>query len=266
MMRANFHTHTVYCDGSDTPAELAQAALDQGLTALGFSGHIDPDCGMSPEGEANYRREIRALQAQLAGRLEILCGVEQDYCCGAVDPWYDYAIGSVHYIPKDGELLSVDWSAQRTAEHIRDHYAGDTYAYAEDYYALAGRVLEVTGGVIVGHFDLLTKFDEAGTTFRQTESRYRAAVLDALDRLCETRPVFEINTGAVGRGYRATPYPAFWILEELRRRDCPIMITSDCHDRAKLTLGYDLAVRLAREAGYPHQVRLTPDGFADLAF
>ena len=266
MMRANFHTHTVYCDGSNTPAELARAALDLGFAALGFSGHVDPDCGMPPAGEARYRREIRALQAELAGQLEIFCGVEQDYCCGRVDPWYDYAIGSVHYIPKNGELLCVDWSADRTADHIRDHYAGDPYAYAADYYALEGAVLEVTGGVIVGHFDLLTKFDEGGTTFRPTEARYRAAVLDALDRLCEHKPVFELNTGALGRGYRTTPYPAFWILEELHRRDCPIMITSDCHDAAKLTVGYDLAVRLALEAGYTHQVRLTRNGFAELDF
>ena len=266
MMRANFHTHTVYCDGSDTPAQLAAAALDQGLTALGFSGHVDPDCGMSPENEAKYRLEIRALQTELAGRLTIFCGVEQDYCCGPVDPWYDYAIGSVHYIPRDGALLSVDWSSDRTAAHIQDYYAGDPYAYAEDYYALVGRVLEETGGVIVGHFDLLTKFDDAGGLFSPAEARYRAAVLDALDRLCEKRPVFEINTGAMGRGYRTTPYPAFWILQELRRRDCPVTITSDCHDKTKLTLGYDLAVRLAREAGYTHQVTLTRDGFQDLEF
>ena len=131
---------------------------------------------------------------------------------------------------------------------------------------LLGEVLEVTGAGIVGHLDLLTKFDDDGSIFSPAEPRYRAAVLTALDRLCPGRPVFEINTGAMARGRRTAPYPAFWILQELHRRDCPIMITSDCHDAALLDAGYDTAVRLAREAGFDHQVRLTRDGFADLEF
>ena len=58
-MLANYHTHSVYCDGRDTPAEMAQAAFDLGFGALGFSGHRDPafsPCGMTREKEAAYVR------------------------------------------------------------------------------------------------------------------------------------------------------------------------------------------------------------------
>ena len=47
MALSNFHTHTTYCDGKDTPRALAEEAMRLGCPALGFSGHsytaFDPD-------------------------------------------------------------------------------------------------------------------------------------------------------------------------------------------------------------------------------
>ena len=40
MCRFSYHTHTTFCDGKNTPMEMAEAALRQGLTALGFSGPL----------------------------------------------------------------------------------------------------------------------------------------------------------------------------------------------------------------------------------
>lgn len=257
-MRANFHTHTTFCDGADAPAEMAAHAYELGFEALGFSGHsftdFDP-CGMSPSSEAAYRAEIARLKAEYAGRMEIYCGIEQDWFSGPVPPEYDYALGSVHYVCHNGEYLCVDWSPERTRENIAK-YGGDPYAYAEAYFALVGGVLERTGAQIVGHLDLIRKFDEQDPLFDESHPRYRRAVTDALDRLCAggARPVFEINTGAMARGYRGAPYPSPWILRELQARSCPIIITSDCHDRAKLTFGYDTAAALARAAGFTSQL------------
>ena len=75
--------------------------------------------------------------------------------------------------------------------------------------------------------------------------------------------IFEINTGAIARGYRKTPYPALWILRELHHRRCAIMLNSDCHDRTKLTCGFDIACRLAREAGFDSQVVLLGGRFQE---
>ena len=60
MPLSNYHTHTAYCDGKDTPRALVEEAVRLGCPALGFSGHsytaYDPDCCMSPEGTQAYRR------------------------------------------------------------------------------------------------------------------------------------------------------------------------------------------------------------------
>ena len=144
----------------------------------------------------------------------------------------------------------MDWSAKHTEEILRRHYGRDPYAFAEDYFALVGQVRDVTGCDIVGHFDLIKKFDEDGAVFDESHPRYRAAVRKALDALCPSRPIFEINTGAMAHGYRKTPYPSLWILKELHARNCPIMINTDCHDREKLDFGAETAREIARSAGY----------------
>ena len=52
MIFANYHTHTTFCDGRDTPEQLVQEALRLGCPARGFFGHsiVAYDYpGMTPE-------------------------------------------------------------------------------------------------------------------------------------------------------------------------------------------------------------------------
>ena len=265
-MNANFHTHSVFCDGGDTPAVMAATALEKGLTHLGFSGHcylpFDP-CGIPPERMEAYRRSVLHLKEEYRGRLHIFLGIEQDYFGGMRAEGFDYAIGSVHFLSKNGETLCVDRSREETDRIIADFFGGDPYAYAEAYFALVGEVLEVTGGDFVGHFDLIRKFDEEGRIFDETHPRYRAAVLAALERLCAKNALFEINTGAIARGYRKTPYPSLWILEEIRQRGGGILINSDCHHAPDLDCAYEQAVALAKAAGFTHQFRPEEGGFVE---
>lgn len=269
-MWSNLHTHTTFCDGKSSAEEMVQSAIAKGFASLGFSGHsytpFDPEAGMPPDAAAQYRAEIRRLQSVYSGQIQLHLGIEQDYYSGRVSADYEYAIGSVHYVHKDEQYLFVDFSEERTRQFIREVYAGDPYAYAEDYYALVGGVLDATGGDIVGHFDLIRKFDEGGAMFDESHPRYQAAVKQALDRLCVFSPVFEINTGAMARGYRSTPYPSLWILKEIRRRNCPIVITSDCHDCRQLDYGYADAVKAAREAGFDRQVCFHNGRFVETEF
>jgi histidinol-phosphatase (PHP family) len=263
-MGSNFHTHSVFCDGKDAPEALCERALELGFEALGFSGHsplsFDP-CGMRDP--LAYRAEISRLKEVYRGRLDIFCGIEQDYFSGYRSPGWDYVIGSVHYVKHRGQYLPVDWSAEETERIVRQDYEGDALAFCEDYYALVGQVAEVTGCDIIGHFDLIRKYDEAGTMFPEDAPRYRAAVLSALDRLHTGERVFEINTGAMAKGYRTTPYPSDWILRELKARGARIMLGSDCHDRRFLDYGFDRARAAALRAGFRTAVIWSSEGFAE---
>ena len=234
MTLSNYHTHTCYCDGKDRPEELVREAIRLGCPELGFSGHSHlsfDDCCMTVEGTEQYKSEIRRLREQYKDQLRIRLGVEQDYFGDLPTDDYEYVIGSVHYVPKEGRMLAVDSSTSDFDAAVAAHYGGDVYAFAEDYYALVGRVYEKTHCGIVGHFDLITKFNEGGIRFDTAHTRYRKAAGEALEALLAAPVIFEINTGAIARGYRRTPYPENWILQELIAHKAPLLLSSDCHDK-----------------------------------
>ena len=205
MKFSNYHTHTHYCDGKDSPEELVLEALRLGCPELGFSGHSHSpadECGMTPEATRAYVREIRALREKYADQITILLGIEQDYFSTMPTEDYDYIIGSVHAVEKDGLYLSVDKSREDQVQAVREHYDGDYYAFIEDYYALVAQVYEKTRCDIVAHFDLVTKFNEDESLFDTGCPRYRDAAMAALEALAKKPVIFEIHTGAVSRGYR----------------------------------------------------------------
>ena len=64
MSFCNYHTHTKYCDGMDTPEELILEAIRLGCPEIGFSGHShlpgETWC-MTEEETLQYCSEIRRL-------------------------------------------------------------------------------------------------------------------------------------------------------------------------------------------------------------
>lgn len=253
MISSNYHTHSVFCDGKDEPESMVLKAIDLGFSALGFSGHSYNDFdgfGMDEAKESAYMSEINRLKEKYAAQLEIYLGIEQDYLSHQVREGYDYVIGAVHILYKNGEYCVVDNSLAELVSAVERNYGGDRYTLAEDYYASVADVKRKTNCDIIAHFDLITKNNERGLFFDDGEPRYRRAYMSAIEALAPSRPVFEINTGAMARGYRTSPYPSLDILRALREKNLPIMINSDCHDREKLTCGFSLAEELAREAGY----------------
>lgn len=264
-MKTNCHTHTTYCDGTATAAELAREAAEKGFDCLGFSGHSYVPMGeewcMSPSGAESYKREIAALREQYAGTLDILCGVEQDTLSPSTTNGYDFVIGSVHYMQASGRLFSVDEAPEISRRAITELYGGSFDAYAEEYFALVSRVCDVTGCDVIGHFDLVSKFSERLGT--PESERYLSAAFAAVEKLIPYGRPFEINTGAMARGYRTAPYPSPAILRHIRRLGGSVIITSDCHRAGMLDYAFDTAKAQAREAGFESVTHLTAAGLVE---
>ena len=242
MIFANYHTHTTFCDGRDTPAQLVQEAIRLGCPALGFSGHSYTPyeaAWMPKENIRPYQAEIRRLQAVYSGQIRILLGIEQDYYSDEATDAYEYVIGAVHNLRRGGEYRPLDYTRDRLIATVNDWFGGDWYALAEEYYALVGDLYEKTHCRVIAHFDLIEKFNETGDLFDRTHPRYRAAALAALEFFFYDTVIFEINTGAIARGYRTTPYPAPFLLQAMQDAGVKLMLNSDCHDRRFLLCGFD---------------------------
>ena len=236
----DLHMHTVFSDGKDTPEEMVLEAIRLGLDEVGISdhSHLDP-CGMTQEASAEYRAELARLKAKYAGKIRVLCGLERDFVSDDFAD-YDYVIGSVHLLAMpDGHHVSIDWTAEKQREGAEKYFGGDMYALAEAYYATVARVVDVTKCDIIGHFDLITKFIEQDPAFDVHHPRYIRAWQQAADILLKTGKPFEINTGAMSRGYRTEPYPSREIREYIRRKGGKLILSSDSHRRE--TIAYRFA-------------------------
>lgn len=261
----NLHTHTCFCDGKDSPEEILREAIARGLDTLGFSGHAyvvgDEECCMSPERTEEYRAEIERLRTLYGDRIRVLCGIERDYYSPIDRGGYDYVIGGVHYLHLDGELYPIDLSARILKSLIREHFAGDPVALARAYYENVVQLPERTGCDVIAHLDLITKFNKRDPVFDETDPRYLRVALDALDALLEQDMIIEINTGAVSRGYRRTPYPAPILLRRIAEKGGRVTFGSDAHSKETLLFGRSEAVHLARAAGIASMMALSPSGW-----
>ena len=233
MKLSTYHLHTTYCDGKNTAEEMVQRAIELGCPEIGFSGHayLDFECGwcMTKEKTEAYKKEITALKEKYKDKIKIYMGIEQDYysCLDTSD--YDYVLGSVHYVYKDGEYLPVDLSRDATNEFVKKHYDGDMYAYCEDYYKLVADLYNKTKCDIIGHVDLCTKFNEGGVQFDTSNERYVKCATEAVKALLSTPAIFELNTGAISRGYRTESYPEGFLLKTIADSGKKMVITSDTH-------------------------------------
>ena len=261
----NLHTHTRYDDGVDTPEEMIAAARAKGFTSIGFSGHsymhYAPDHSMSREGTEAYKREIRALRERYRGEFEVFCGLEFDMYSQVDLTGYDYLIGSVHYLLRDGRHVGFDRSAEVVKAVIDEHFGGDGLAYAKAYYESLAALPQYGSFDIVGHFDLITKHSQRVPFFDEEAPAYRKAALEAALALAGKIPFFEVNTGAISRGYRTTPYPTLFLMKELRRMGFGAVISSDCHDGRYLDCGFADSAELLRAAGFTERYILTGSGF-----
>ena len=253
MVFEDFHVHSNFSDGKNSPEEIVSAAVAMGMTRLGISDHgyaaYDADCCIPKERLEEHRRTVDALKEAYAGQIELFCGVEQDFFSDAPTDGYDYVIGSVHYLYLDGGYCAVDDTPEKLLEATERFFNGDAYAVAEEYFRTVAQVAERTGCDLIGHFDLISKFNEKQPLFDPAHPRYTAAWQAAADALLKTGKPFEINTGAISRGWRTEAYPAREILAYLRDRGARFVLSSDSHSADTLCFDFPRQERAAADLG-----------------
>ncbi len=264
MILADYHTHSTLDDGKSTLGEMAEAAWAMGLERFGFSGHSycpgQEDFCLPKEKVAEYQETARALQREYEGRMEIFVGMELDFY-GEKPEGLDYIIGSVHNLALDGAFRAVDESPEISRQTVNEFFGGDWYRYTDAYFDLVAQLPERTGCSWIGHFDLVSKFNQRDPRFDEESPRYLRRALEVLEHLTKQRMCFEVNTGAITRGYRTVPYPAKTMLRRLREMGGEVILTSDAHHASHLCGSFSEAESLVKEIGFTHVNIWTRDGF-----
>lgn len=273
----DLHMHTSYSDGADRPSDMLRSAAAKGMKVIGISDHsytfFDESYCIDRERVDDYVNELIQLKqkclnlndnprfAKALGTddITLYLGIEQDYYSNQPTDIFDYVIGSVHYIgiPDDGGempdgclrymgriYIPVDESPKVLTDAAEAYYGGDIYRLIEDYYLVESDVVNRTGADIIGHFDLISKFNEDQGLFDPSDRRYVNAWKSAALRLLESGAVFEINTGAISRGYRTSPYPAPDMIDFIKEHGGRFILSSDAHSKENIAFGFPECVSL----------------------
>jgi len=264
--RTNFHTHTTWCDGVDSPETVVLSAIEKGFSAIGFSSHASfPEVSptvMKPENGLRYAEDVRLVQAKYADRIKVYLGVEADYIPGVTTPersryaelGLDYMIGSIHYvIASDGGRVPVDHSPRELDGGITAHFQGSVEKFIRAYFRQQCEMVTEFDFDIVGHLDLVRKFNVKHPYFDESAAWYREELEKTADAVAASGKIVEVNTGAISRGWMNDAYPSQVFRDLLRIRGVRFVLSSDAHSAKTIDCSFDrfaTAERYVSEVGW----------------
>ncbi len=271
MIKSNCHTHTVYCDGKNSVVEMIDAAIKKDFVSLGFSGHSPMypknDWSMNQESINSYIFEIKKCKKLYEDKIDILCGIELDSDHSVSDlSEFDYIIASVHQF-RDGEKeYPIDLSAEELDKIVCTRFGGNWIDMCKAYYNNVAEFVCKVNPDVIGHFDLVTKYNENGRFFDENDVDYRSAAYNAIDRIISSvdRPVFEVNTGAMYRVGKSEPYPSPFIMEYLFRKGIEITVTSDSHCVDSIDFAFEEAAEYCKRFGFRKSIIFTSNGIKEI--
>ncbi len=264
-IKTNYHTHSTFCDGKNTPEEMVLAAIEKGFSVLGFSSHsmqpFSSDWHMSWKDHGSYVKETDRLKKEYSGKIEIYRGFEADYIEGVCCPTFeryrdfspDYLIGAVHYVPCPHGYYGVDGKFDETRKKIETLYGGDRKKAVQEYFAAERDMLKKGDFTILAHADLIRIQNSKKAPdrfFDEGESWYRDELRETARVIASAGVCVEINTGAIARGYLDTPYPSQDFLSFLKDYNVPLTLSSDAHRTEHLDHAFDMGVQWAKKAGF----------------
>jgi histidinol-phosphatase (PHP family) len=268
--KQNLHTHTTYVDGKNTLEELILKAIEKNFTSIGFSEHSYLQYStfshqLTPKDMLSYKEEIQQLKKKYMDVIDVFCGLEYDFYSDVDTEGFDYLIGSVHYL-ECGEIIEpFDKGLKETLAYVKSFFGNNSLAFAKKYFETVARLPEKCDFDILGHFDIITKNNEQYGFIDISSKEYLNAGFEAIHSLKGKIPFFEVNTGAISRGYKSLPYPQMEFLKEFRKCGFGAVITSDCHDKSFIDCHFEEAAELLLAAGFRSKWILTCNGFEEVS-
>lgn len=272
MIKANYHTHCSYCDGTGVPEDFVKEAVVRKMTALGFSCHAPlpfPNVfTMAAEMLGEYVATVQELKRKHAGDIRLYLGLEIDFIPG-IETFQssfsalglDYSIGSVHYVDADehGNPWAIDADPATFVNGMTGVYHGNGRAAVERYYALVREMVQEARHDMVGHLDIIKKNNGAGRFFSEDEPWYDEAVKETLALIAEKSRIVEVNTAGLRK--RVGLYPSVDILKRCKEFNILLTVNSDAHQPSDIDSHYSEVRELLLSMGYEEIYQLTPNGW-----
>ena len=101
MIKCDLHVHTNFCDGKKSPEEVVKKAIELNMEKLGLLVHsytfFDESYCVKKELQKQFVDEINFLKEKYADKIQILCGVEQDYYSSEPTDMFDAVLQELKF-------------------------------------------------------------------------------------------------------------------------------------------------------------------------
>lgn len=260
-MFADYHVHSEYSDDSTYPLEqVIRDAVGMGMDEICITDHVDYGIkkdwdagekiayrGSQPQANVDYPRYMAALhdmQSRYGDRIRIRIGLEFGVQTHTIPQFralltrypLDFVILSIHQV-ENQEFWTQEFQRGRTQQEYNERYYEELLAVVQQY----------QGYSVLGHLDLITRYDEQGV---YPFERVRPLVEAILRRVIADGKGIEVNTSSHRYGLTDTT-PSVAILQLYRELGGTILtIGSDSHAPAHLGTHIEEARALLRDLGF----------------
>lgn len=260
----SYHTHSSFCDGKASVDEVCNSAVEQGLSAVGFSSHapvmFDTAWAMRFQDLQNYVDEVDRCKELYKGKVDVYRALEADFIGdGKSIPFdefrklgqLDYIIGSVHLVSNpaiDGKLWFLDGPSENYDKGIDECFGGDARKAVEQYYAQMREMVLTQTPDVIAHMDKVVMNNKKGY-FSESDAWYQEALEETLQVIAGTSVIVELNTRGIYRGKYHTWFPNGEVVRRCVELNIPLTISVDAHHPSELRSGFEAALTGLLDAG-----------------
>ncbi|MFA6199793.1 MAG: histidinol-phosphatase [Bacteroidales bacterium] len=241
MLKFNYHSHSLFCDGKNTLEEMALSAIEKGLKYFGFSAHspvpFENDFALQYHDIDNYLKEIKRLKEKYSDKIKLFSSMEFDYIPEVCEDireraklyQLDYVISSVHLVAAQNGLWFIDGSKQESYDNgLRDCFGSDIKKGVKAFYSQTNEMISSVEPDIIGHFDKV-KMHNKDRYFKEDEPWYVDLVMESLETMKKHNTICEVNTRGLYKGRSNDYFPQTHWVKALAEKNIPVTISTDCH-------------------------------------
>lgn len=241
----DYHTHTTFsCDARDTLDAMCRQAIKIGLREIAFTEHADFEHLDSCYGylkPAAYFRDIQAARERYGDRLTIRAGIEigephryPDETADLLNAYpFDFVLGALHWVNGYPGFSSKFFKGRSTQKAW--------HAYFEELVHMC----ETGDFDVLAHLDLPKRHDSFFDPKPFTD-----LIQSALQTVVSRGIGIELNCSGL-RYPVHEPLPSSTVVNWYRKLGGEILtVGTDAHEASHLGQGFDLALDIAREAGF----------------
>ena len=260
-MKADYHVHTEFSDDSTYPMEeVVLDAINLKLDEICFTDHVDYGIkvdqgvpnkilyrGNEPFTNVDYPKYYDSylkLKEKYKDKIALKLGLEFGMQIHTIDKYeklfkrypFDFIILSVHEV-EDKEFWTQDFQKGKTQKEYNERYYEEILNLVKNYHNYS----------VLGHLDLITRYDENGI---YPFEKVKPIINEILKTVINDNKGIELNTSSHRYGLKDLT-PSLDILKLYKKLGGQIItIGSDSHKKEHLGAYIDESKKILKELGY----------------